>query len=86
MPGDQQVVSASRDRTIRIFDVASTCVLCQDYDMQLYAYHSTDIWYGPYTATPTGYDVLNPLTTADGLPVVRVTMYVFVLHLIYTDD
>lgn len=27
MPGDQQVVSASRDRTIRIFDVASTFVL-----------------------------------------------------------
>ena len=26
MPGDQQIVSASRDRTIRIFDVASTCV------------------------------------------------------------
>ena len=26
MPGDQQVVSASRDRTIRIFDVASTSV------------------------------------------------------------
>ena len=28
MPGDQQIVSASRDRTIRIFDVASTCVSC----------------------------------------------------------
>ena len=27
MPGDQQIVSASRDRTIRIFDVASTLVL-----------------------------------------------------------
>ena len=27
MPGDQQVVSASRDRTIRIFDVASTYAL-----------------------------------------------------------
>lgn len=24
MPGDQQIVSASRDKTIRIFDVAST--------------------------------------------------------------
>ena len=27
MPGDQQIVSASRDRTIRIFDVASTLVM-----------------------------------------------------------
>ena len=27
MPGDQQIVSASRDRTIRIFDVASTWVI-----------------------------------------------------------
>lgn len=27
MPGDQYIVSASRDRTIRVFDVASTFVL-----------------------------------------------------------
>jgi platelet-activating factor acetylhydrolase IB subunit alpha len=27
MPGDQHIVSASRDRTIRVFDIASTCVL-----------------------------------------------------------
>ena len=27
MPGDQQVVSASRDRTIRIFDIATTSVI-----------------------------------------------------------
>jgi platelet-activating factor acetylhydrolase IB subunit alpha len=26
MPGDQHIVSASRDRTIRVFDIASTCV------------------------------------------------------------
>jgi len=27
LPGDQLIVSASRDRTIRVFDVASTSVL-----------------------------------------------------------
>ena len=31
MPGDQFIVSASRDRTIRVFDVASACVFTYIY-------------------------------------------------------
>ena len=49
MPGDQFIVSASRDRTIRVFDVSSTFVLCLVFMLvsehsRRQASRSHDIW------------------------------------------
>ncbi len=62
MPGDQQVVSASRDRSIRIFDVASTYVLFT-YTLSNPDSEDIDIWCALSQGTLTGCAALYRRTT-----------------------
>lgn len=77
MPGDLQVVSASRDRTIRIFDVASTFVFPLDTTVSnLIIWFPADTSYVPLLATQNGYAVLHRRTMANLSLVVRKIMCV----------
>lgn len=59
LPGDEQVISASRDRTIRIFDIASTyvpsCLLIRTLQANL----RSDIWFALSRDIQIGYDALS---------------------------
>lgn len=55
MPGDQQIISASRDRSIRIFDIASTFVSPFSRAVLFLNQLRTDILFGQSTLIPTGY-------------------------------
>ena len=65
MPGDQQIVSASRDHTIRIFDVASTSVLSYAMDaLTTTDSQRLDIWFARLPAIQIGYDAWTRQMTA----------------------
>lgn len=71
MPGDQYIISASRDKTIRVFDVASTWV--QD----LFSSSSINVLaatkYGRSVVIQNGFDGLRPPRMAKLLPAVPKT-------------
>ena len=61
MPGDQHIVSAGRDKTIRIFDVASTCVVARC--CTTVADSPADILYEQSSVILIGSDASHHLTT-----------------------